>query len=60
MKKKYLKPESLTVKIAHNLMLTLSETPAIQEGEVLGNEATFSDWGDEVNLSDWDEEKLSF
>ena len=47
MKKTYLKPESLTVKIAHNLMLTASEGAALQNGEVLGRESSFSDWEDE-------------
>ena len=47
MKKKYLKPESLTVKIAQNLMLITSDTPAQQGGEVLGRRSSFSDWGEE-------------
>lgn len=48
MKKKYLKPEFEAVKIANDLMLTLSDnTPALQDGEVLGHEMEFSDWEDD-------------
>ena len=52
MKKKYLKPEFEAVKIANDLMLTLSDnTPALQDGEVLGHEMEFSEW-DENQFSE--------
>ena len=47
MKKKYLKPEFEAVKIANDLMLTISDTSALQEGEVLGREFEFSEWEDD-------------
>ena len=52
MKKKYLKPESLTVKIANHLMLITSNEAANPEGEVLGRQAKFYDDWDE----DWEED----
>ena len=46
MKKTYLKPNALVVKVETQQFIALSkfdEEEAIQSGEVLGREATFSD-----------------
>ncbi len=43
MKKTYLKPNTLIIRVENNLMLITSDTKANQSGEVLGREATFSD-----------------
>ena len=43
MKKTYLKPETLTVKIANHLMLITSDTAAQKNSVVLGRESRFSD-----------------
>jgi len=47
MKKSYLKPTVLVVKVENTLMLSLSGTSAKQDGTVLGREARFSDWDEE-------------
>ncbi len=47
MKKSYLKPTALVVKVENTLMLSMSGTPAQKEGTVLGREARFSDWDEE-------------
>lgn len=51
MKKSYLKPTALVVRVENNLMVVIGSTPAVKENEVLGREARFSDWDEE-----WDEE----
>ena len=47
MKKTYLKPETLTVKIANHIMLITSGSEADQNGEVLTRRNRFSRWEDD-------------
>lgn len=47
MKKSYLKPTALVVKVENTLMLSMSNSTASKSGEVLGREARFSDWDEE-------------
>jgi hypothetical protein len=53
MKKQYIAPKTLTVNILHTHILagspgiTTSETSALQGGEVLGRESSFSAWDEE-------------
>ena len=44
MKKTYIKPNALTVRIENNLMLITSGTKADKEGEVLSRRGRFSRW----------------
>ena len=48
MKKKYLKPNVLIVRIENNLMLGASETPATTN-EVLSRQGRFSDWDEDFD-----------
>lgn len=47
MKKTYIKPNALTVRIENNLMLITSDTNADKGGEVLSRRGRFSRWEEE-------------
>ena len=48
MKKTYLKPKALTVKIVHKVMLGTSDTTKARKNvEVLSRESSFSDWSED-------------
>ena len=49
MKKTYLKPTSLTVKVAPQQLICLSKTddPALKTGKVYGRESRFSEYDEE-------------
>ena len=44
MKKTYIKPNALTVRIENNLMLITSDTHAEKDGTVLSRRGRFSRW----------------
>ena len=49
MKKTYLKPETLTVKIANHIMLITSGSEANPDGDVLTRRNRFSGWDEDLD-----------